>query len=205
MAWYDRFAAIYDTSVERLYVDARQAAAEALELEAGCAVLDVPCGTGQSMRVLYDRAGERARYVGVDLSSGMLAKARAKVEDRSRVTWIEANAGALERATLGGPVDRLHIFLGLSVFDRWEQTFEHLFGLLEPGGWCVVVDCYAEKPGLQGRLVQWTAGADLTRRGWEPLQRRSQQFELRDLPSTWEHGGTLFLARGRKPGGPHGG
>lgn len=197
MPWYDWFSNVYDLSVERLYVDARREAVAALGLSPGDRVLDVPCGTGQSFAGLHTAVGDAGFVIGADLSSGMLDKARRRAGGAGQ--WHGVGAADLSLDRIGGPVQGLHVFLGLSVFDGWEEAFEHLFGLLAPGGRCVVVDVHAPRPGLQGRLVQLTARADLTRRTWEPLERLSVGFERRELSSSWEHGGTLFLASGSRP------
>jgi ubiquinone/menaquinone biosynthesis C-methylase UbiE len=207
MGWYDLFSNFYDRSLEPLYRETRRAAAEALELEPGHAVLDLPCGTGQSFAELADRVTPAGVVLGVDFSQGMLDKAQAKID---RAAWahvhvIQSDVHALDGArleqTIGrAHVDRLHVFLGLTAFPRWEQAFENLWSLLAPGGRCVIVDVHAERPSFQGRMVNLVARADIRRRGWEPLERVADGYERRELPSLREHGGQLFLARGRKPG-----
>ncbi|MDD9938891.1 MAG: class I SAM-dependent methyltransferase [Myxococcales bacterium] len=202
MALYDVFSKFYDASVERLYVEHRELAALALDAAAGHKVLDVPCGTGQSFAHLVPGKVGGA-LIGVDSSAGMLKRAEARVEQESwaGVHLLQRSATALSADDLQGlcPVDRLHIFLGMSVFDVMDGTFDHLWSLLAPGGRCVVVDVHAERPGLQGKLVNLIAGADIRRRFWEPLERVCADFELRDLPHHPKHGGQIMLASGRKP------
>ena len=201
MRWYDWFAGFYDRSLERLYRDARSAAAEALRVAPEHAVLDLPCGTGQSFNDLAPRC---AALVGVDLSAGMLRQARRRADEHgwTHVHLLERDVHALSPADLAvaGPrIDRLLVFLGLSTFPRWEMAFEHLWQLLAPGGRCVVVDVHAARLGLQGRMVNLVAGADIRRRTWEPLARLSAGFTRADLPHRREHGGQIFLAVGDKP------
>ena len=203
MGWYDLFAPFYDASVERLYREQRAAAAEALDLGGGpLALLDLPTGTGQSLPYL---AGEGRTIIGVDFSEGMLRQAKKRVakEALPGVHLLRGDARSLSAQDLApaevSQVDRLHIFLGLSAFPDWEQAFENLWGLLAPGGLCAVVDVYAEKPGFQGKMVEWVAKAELSRRTWEPLERLAEDFQKVPLPSLPDHGGDLFLATGRKP------
>ena len=87
----------------------------------------------------------------------------------------------------------------MTAFPRYEEAFERLFGLLAPGGRAVVVDVYAQKLGLQGRLVNLVARADIRRPAWEPLERLCEDFEKVELSTDWRLGGTLWLASGRKP------
>lgn len=169
-------------------------------------MLDLPCGTGQSFDGIVSRIRPGGRLVGADLSEGMLARAAKRASTRELAEVVTARGdvrsfGAGELRALGvARLDRLHVFLGLTAFPDWEASFERLFGLLAPGGRCVVVDVYAEKPTFQGRMVNLVARADITRRTWEPLERLSIGFTRRDLPSLPDHGGQLFLATGTRAG-----
>lgn len=207
MSWYDVFSNFYDASLERLYAGDRLRAAEALELTPGVSVLDVPCGTGQSFGALARGVGETGIVLGVDASAGMLrsAKARCARDGLTRVHLLEADAGALNAAALAAAAggsrrwDRLHVFLGMSVFPDPERCFARLWELLAPGGKCVLVDVYAERLGLQGWLVNRLANADIRRRFWEPLERVGVGFSVVDLPFRAQHGGQIKLAQARKP------
>jgi ubiquinone/menaquinone biosynthesis C-methylase UbiE len=201
LAWYDWFSNFYDASLERLYHDARLAAAAALQAEPHHALLDLPCGTGQSFDALAPKV---AALVGVDLSEGMLRRARTRVAAHGwpHVRLLRCDVHALALADLHLPtprLDRLHVFLGLSTFPRWEAAFEHLWSLLVPGGRCVVVDVHSARPGLQGRMVNLVAGADIRRRTWEPLERLAVDFTREDLSHRRQHGGQIFLAACDKP------
>ena len=202
MAWYDFFSAFYDASLEKHYREQRVLATAALDLQPGSVVLDLPCGTGQSFPGLCSGVGPTGRVLGVDLSAGMLRQAQGRVSrtSLSGVTLARADAKTLDLSALGGArPDRLHIFLGMSVFPEPAATFTHLWSLLSPGGRCVIVDCHAETLSFQGRMVNLLAGADIRRRSWEPLSAVGAQFERRELPSLPLHGGQLFLATAVKP------
>ena len=208
MGWYDIFALYYDLGVESLYVDARKAAVAALDLSPGAAVLDLPVGTGQSLDGLSAAVGPGGHVLGVDLSSGMLRKAEARVRKRALagVELVQSDVHAVDgelvqRAIGRADVDRVHVFLGMSTFPRWEEAFERLWAVLSPGGRFVIVDVYAEKPGLQGKMVELTARADLTRQSWTALEAVSIDFVRRELSDDWRHGGALWLATGLKPPG----
>lgn len=204
MAWYDFFSAFYDNALEPLYAEQRLLAAEALSLEPGMSVLDVPCGTGQSFGAIAAKLG-RGALVGIDGSAGMLRRAAARTTPPGvAITTLHARAEALDHAALqaalesGARIDRLHVFLGMTVFADMEAAFERLWSLLAPGGCAVIVDVHATQLGLQGHAVNLIAGADIRRRFWEPLQARASRFELRDLPFNARHGGQIKLAVGDK-------
>jgi ubiquinone/menaquinone biosynthesis C-methylase UbiE len=208
MTWYDTFSNFYDTSLERLYAEHRQLAAAALQLDPAARILDIPCGTGQSFAALSAGLGAEGKVLGVDVSRGMIAKAEARIK-RDRLGHVQvrqASAAEIDHAAIGGTwkdphtrITHLHVFLGMSVFREMDETFEHLWGLLDPGGRCVLVDVHAAQLGVQGWLVNQIAGADIRRHFWEPLEKRAAAFERRDLPYSRQHGGQIMLAVGVKP------
>jgi ubiquinone/menaquinone biosynthesis C-methylase UbiE len=208
MRWYDVFSGFYDRSLEPLYRQQRALAIEALAIESDSLVLDLPCGTGQSFDEITVRLNPEhgGALVGVDLSAGMLRHAARRV---ARHGWTnvrllehdvhDLDRDALAKAGVDRAPDRLHIFLGMSAFPEHERAFERLWGLLAPGGRCVVVDVHAERLGFQGRMVNLVARADIRRHGWAPLERLARDYERRELPSLPQHGGQMFLATGTKP------
>ncbi|MBX3226532.1 MAG: methyltransferase domain-containing protein [Labilithrix sp.] len=198
MAWYDVFSRFYDASLEPLYREQRARAAEMLRLEEGSFVLDLPCGTGQS----FSKLAAAGRVVGVDLSDGMLREAKRRVErDGLRgVSLLAKDAATLTIDDLGGAApDRLHVFLGMTVFPDHEAVFERLWSVLAPGGRCVIVDVHAAEPRFQGKMVEWLARADLRRRFWEPLERRGAGYVREDLTFDRRHGGQIMIAAADKP------
>lgn len=207
MGWYDVFARFYDASLEGQYVEQRAAATEALELSPGLHVLDVPCGTGQSFDGIAPAIADGGMLVGADLSGGMLGRARARVQRHGwkHVHLVESDVHALDDDAIAKQVgralsfDRLHVFLGMTAFPSWEDAFANLWNLLAPGGRAVIVDVHADEPGFQGRMVNLVARADITRPWWTPLEAVARDYERTELPSTWQHGGKIFLATGIKP------
>lgn len=206
MAWYDVFSSFYDKSLEKLYAEQRIQAAAALKLKEGLRVLDLPCGTGQSFDAVRHAIGGKGALLGVDASQGMLARAKARVDAHgwSNVSLLHARADELAAAevneALGGrPPQRILCFLGLTAFDDWEASFDHMWSLLAPGGRLVIVDVHAERPGFQGKMVEWIAQADLKRQVWAPLEARSKGFTFERFHAHWQHGGDVVIAAGDKP------
>jgi len=191
VGYYDLFSSFYDASVERHYVELRPLAAQALELEPGMTVLDVPTGTGAMLPLL----GDAGTVYGVDASAGMLKRAAAK--DCANAALFHADVCALPAEI--PQVDRILVFLGMSAFPDMQAAFDHLWDRLKAGGRMVIVDVYAEKLGFQGRMVNLTARAEIRRKSWEPLERVGLSFTKSDLPSTAAHGGQMFCATATKP------
>jgi ubiquinone/menaquinone biosynthesis C-methylase UbiE len=210
VGWYDVFSGFYDRSLEPLYRAQRESAAEALRIEPRSIVLDLPCGTGQSFDAIAARLGKEGAIVAVDVSAGMLARARSRADrlGLTNVTTLASDVHAIDRASIaqalgrpagdGAVIDRLHVFLGLTAFPRYEEAFARLWDLLAPGGRCAIVDVHADPIGFQGRMVNLVARADITRRWWEPLERVASEYARIDLPSRPEHGGRISLATGAK-------
>lgn len=134
-AHYDARAATYDASgMHRALADL---VAE-VSGDPGGLVVDVATGTGLVLRAIAARHPE-ARLVGVDLSPGMLAVARAALP---QAQLVQADATALpvahESASLVTCVTALHLLAEPAMaFDEWARA-------LRPGG----------------RLVTATFGAD---------------------------------------------
>ncbi|MCZ9347820.1 methyltransferase domain-containing protein [Streptomyces sp. TRM76130] len=95
-------------------------------------VLDLGCGTGASTAALA-AALPAARITGVDVSAGMLRRARAKTWP-SRVRFVHAPAEGLEGAGVRGPFDAVfaaYLFRNLSDPDT---VLRAVRALLAPGG-----------------------------------------------------------------------
>ncbi|MBX7194785.1 MAG: methyltransferase domain-containing protein [Sandaracinaceae bacterium] len=207
MAWYDVFSNFYDASLEGLYRPFREAAASRLALAPGQLVLDAGCGTGQSLDVLSPAVGSSGRVVGVDLSAGMLARARSRAAQKGldNVRLVEGSLLTLERAQLtehlpsGRGFDRALAFLVMSALPEWETASARVWELVEPGGTMMIVDANTESIGLQGHLVNLMARADIRRRVWSHLERVSEGFVLERLAAPYSVGGDIVIARGTKP------
>ena len=204
--WYDLFSLVYDRALEDLYAPFRPAAVDALRLSPGASVLDLPCGTGQSLDLLAPAVGPSGSVLGVGASAGMLRQARRRVE---RAGWghvalrqaraADVDADVLDEGLGQCEVDGVLCALGLTALPEWEATFDRLFALLRPGGRFVLFDVYAPDRTRQTRAVEWVARADLARRAWHPLARRCRDAERRVQPADpATFGGELYVAAGTK-------
>ncbi len=73
---YSAYSGVYDRIFGKVFQDSREVLAGSLELRQGSRVLEVGVGTGLVLP-LYP---SHSRVTGIDLSEGMLAKARERVE-----------------------------------------------------------------------------------------------------------------------------
>jgi len=88
VAGYDAWSTSYDDYDNPMIVMADRALADLLPRIRDLSVLELGCGTGRNAEALLGAGA--ARYVGVDSSPGMLARAKARALD-ARATWICAN------------------------------------------------------------------------------------------------------------------
>ena len=83
---YTRYAGVYD----RIATDApfvaglRERVADALALGRGDVVVEMGCGTGANFPVLRDRVGPGGTVIGLDVSAGVVERARTRIE---RAGW----------------------------------------------------------------------------------------------------------------------
>jgi SAM-dependent methyltransferase len=92
---YDRWAASYDAADNPLVAMATLALGHATRHWAGAAVLELGCGTGRNARQILD-AGAR-RYVGIDGSPEMLARARQRLAGDGRARFAVADLAQAPR------------------------------------------------------------------------------------------------------------
>lgn len=144
-ARYDQIAGFYDATAGQSVADPGTAALLDLAGDvSGGKILDVPCGQG---RVARELAARGAQVTGLDISAGLLAKARAHEARRPEgITYVLADAtapGVLDGETFGGAVCNY----GLTDIDdldgllanlaRWVPVGWFVFSLLHPcfPGW----------------------------------------------------------------------
>lgn len=208
MKWYDIFSNFYDNSLEKLYFSSRQRAIELLDLQDNQTVIDIACGTGANFKNIKESNNKVTLY-GTDYSSGMLKKGQDSIEKNSwKNTYLfQADARTLTLSSIEKytnkklSFDRVICVLGLSVIPEWEIVVDNLIGLLNENGKIVIVDVFAEKRNLNTWLVEKVAKADLNRKIWQTLERKTDNFHQEYLPvKESKVGGKLFVAVGTKRG-----
>lgn len=128
----ENWAALAD-KFERARQAHRAALLSAAGLAAGEHVLDVGCGNGAST-LEAGVAAAPGRVVGIDLSSAMLAKARARAAaaELSNVSFVQADAQV--HVFEPGLFDVVISNSGAMFFDDQVAAFTNLHGALTPGG-----------------------------------------------------------------------
>jgi ubiquinone/menaquinone biosynthesis C-methylase UbiE len=150
---YNRIAAFIPFFDWALFMPAglRNRAVDRLNLRRGDRVLDVGCGTGRNFSFLRDAVGPEGRICGVDLSEGMLRKAR-KLCHRNQWTnfvLIEADAADYVSQEL---FDGALFSFSYNTMPNHRSVLLQVWKQLRPGGRLVVVDAKVPK-GVLGRLI----------------------------------------------------
>lgn len=206
MKWYDLFSNIYDSSLEKLYFGSRERAIELLDLKPGQTVIDIACGTGANFKHLKAKSRGLEIY-GTDFSEGMLRKAQLAIEKNNweSIHLFQADARELSPSFVNQKInkelgfDRVICALGLSVIPEWEDVLDKMLTLLKESGRIVIVDVFAEKRSLNTWLVEKFARADLNRKIWQTLEKKTNDFHHEYLPvKESKVGGKLFVATGKK-------
>jgi ubiquinone/menaquinone biosynthesis C-methylase UbiE len=129
----------------------RRKAVERLQLRPGNRVLEIGCGTGLNLPFLRTAVGPTGTVHGVDISTGMLAKAGDLC---ARNGWSNINLQQQDAAEFSAPEPLDGVMFGLSynTIPHHLAVLQHAWTLLRPGGRLVVMDAKLP-PGLGGRLI----------------------------------------------------
>ena len=115
--------------------DEHRIARALLELDAGDAVLDVACGTGNFTRGFARAVGPEGLAVGIDVSETMLARAMSDTESAGladRTAYVRGNAQ--EMPFVDGVFDGVCCFAALHLFADPSRALDRMAALLAPGG-----------------------------------------------------------------------
>jgi ubiquinone/menaquinone biosynthesis C-methylase UbiE len=150
---YDRIAHLIPLFDRLLFLpwNLRKNAAGKLGLSPGDCVLDVGCGTGRNFPYLRDAAGPTGRIYGVDISRGMLRKAR-QLRDSNGWRNIELTECDIAEYSAPVPLDAALFSLSYNTMPHHRAVLRHVWKQLRPGGRLVIMDAKVP-PGLGGRLI----------------------------------------------------
>ena len=213
---YDRMNTIMTAGRDEAW---RRAARDAAALRPGDAAVDVACGTGKLAALLADAVGPFGRVEAVDLSEGMIGRARRRYRDMVQLHFRAANALALPYAD--GEFDAATIAFGLRNLADFEAGFREMARVVRPGGWVVCLElslprwrAWARLYHASFRLVAPLAAAVVARQGRayrylpdslddfpaaEQLAATMQSAGLSDVTFRRLTAGVVALHRGRVP------
>ncbi len=171
---YRRQRHVYDLT-RKYYLLGRDELIAGLAAGPGARVLEVGCGTGRNL-ILAARRFPSAHFTGIDISTEMLATARANVARAGlsdRITLAEGDATAFDAAALsdGTGFDRVFLSYTLSMIPDWQAALSQGARALAPGGRLDLVD-FGQQERLPApfrrALFAWLARFDVTPRAALP-------------------------------------
>lgn len=153
-ARYDRIAGLINFIDWLLFVPPhfRGQAARRLALQPGHRVLEIGCGTGRNFEFLQEAVGPRGRIYGVDLSAGMLAKARELCAQKQ---WsnVELVQGDAAEYVAPEPLDAVLFGLSYNTMPHHLVVLRHALQQLRPGGRVVIMDGKVPGGGFAGKVI----------------------------------------------------
>jgi len=203
ISYYNKFSKVYDwLSPKWYYHNARNYAIQQLQLKQGQTVLNLPCGTGQNFEYFQKYLNETGLIIGIDLSDGMLKKAKKKKEanDWQNIQIYKGNATKItndwlkKNTSVQTKVDAIICDLGLSGFPKWKMVIDNMLELLKPNGLLVIMDWYVPKPTLRGEFIKWIGGGEVNRPIYQYLETKVANFSV---DTSFNRGG-VFVATGIK-------
>ncbi|MBC7280724.1 class I SAM-dependent methyltransferase [Hoeflea sp.] len=107
-------------------------AIDALDARAGEVVLDIGCGTGQTLLQLAGRVGVSGQVIGVDLAPLLLDIAARRTASLGQVSLRQADATFLDLPSAS--VDAVFSRFGVMAFANAVAAFSNFYRMLRPSG-----------------------------------------------------------------------
>ena len=198
---YDRLAAIYPIFDWLLWLPRGicNEAVRRMSLVPGGHVLEIGCGAGRNFAAILGAIGSEGHLYGVDLSEGMLARARALCE---RSGWHNVELMRCEASEYSLPerADAVLFSLSYSVILNHDAALRHAWMQLRPGGCVVVLDGKRHR-GTLGKLLgpigvllsEATVLGNPNKRPWEDLRAFTGDVVIEEFG-----GGSYYLCVARK-------
>lgn len=147
---YDQWAEHYDDEDPTVLLD-QPFLLSMLKPFAGCLILDLGCGTGRYLRL----ASRDAAVIGLDLSRGMLERARRQTPADAGARWVQAS---VELMPFGPQTfDRIVSGLVLDHVHDLSACFLGIASALRPGGRAIVTGVHPDMQRKTGSTVRFTA------------------------------------------------
>lgn len=151
--WYDVIAG----STEKKY---RDWGLEKLFAQPGEKILEIGFGTGHCLVSLAQAVGPTGRVTGLDISDGMLAIARQRLQSEGLAERADLHLGDAAKLDFieAGTLDGVFMSFTLELFDNPEipRVLQEIHRILKPGGRLAVVSMTkTNPPGMAVRMYEW--------------------------------------------------
>ncbi len=132
--WLSRFYDLLTAAFERKYAEM---ALERLSVKGGGTVLEIGFGSGRCLRRIAQSVGKSGKAYGIDISSGMLAVTRRRLEKAQLMDRVELHCGdAVSLPYDNNTFDAVFMSFTLELFDTPEipKVLDELKRVLKPRG-----------------------------------------------------------------------
>ncbi len=129
----------------------RRKTIEALRLGKGNNVLEVGCGTGKNLKLLSDAVGNEGTVFGIDVSKGMLERAKT-LREQNTLLNVELVCSDAAKYTAPKKLNGALFSLSYATMIERKQVLENTWRLLEPNGRVVIMDAQFP-PGAAGKIM----------------------------------------------------
>ncbi|MGL4293214.1 MAG: bifunctional demethylmenaquinone methyltransferase/2-methoxy-6-polyprenyl-1,4-benzoquinol methylase UbiE [Bacteroidales bacterium] len=134
---YDKLNITLSMGIDRLW---RRSAMKALQAYEPARILDVATGTGD-LAILEAKKLNPDNVTGIDLSEGMLAIGRQKVEEAGLGNKITLDCqDCLDLKFADNTFDAITVAFGVRNFEELEKGFNEMYRVLKPGGVLLVLE-----------------------------------------------------------------
>lgn len=158
---YDVHSMFYDATFGRLVKRRIERAINHMNIADTDRVLDLGIGTGVSLNFYPNRG----RIIGVDLSAGMLRKAREKLRERGLDHAVVFQANALELPFADDTFDHVFISHVISVVSDPYRLVQEAQRVAKPGARIVIVNHFQSTNRFIALIEKWACPL-CTKLGW---------------------------------------
>lgn len=159
-AFYDKISGVYDLLAEHSEGPVSRTGLEKLSPAPGERALEIGYGTGHCLVQLAEAVGPQGKVFGIDLSEGMRARARERLEKEHLIDGVELSCGdATYLPYPDGSMDAVFMNFTLELFDTLEipRVLAECKRVLRAGGRIGVVAITKEgKEGFAVEAYEWT-------------------------------------------------
>ncbi|MBP5558560.1 MAG: bifunctional demethylmenaquinone methyltransferase/2-methoxy-6-polyprenyl-1,4-benzoquinol methylase UbiE [Bacteroidales bacterium] len=136
---YDRLNHIMSLGIDRSW--RRRAIKEIVCADSAQEILDIACGTGDFSIAIAKAMGPASHVTGVDISEGMLAVMREKLDAEGLEDRVGCGQGDSEAMGFAdASFDRAAIAFGIRNFEHREKALREILRVLKPGGKLVILE-----------------------------------------------------------------
>lgn len=173
----------------------RRIAVDRLQLHPGDQVLDIGCGTGIDIPLLYHRVGSEGRVVGIDISKGMICRARKRISRNPSVSIPLVQGNALYLPFESKSFDAVFCDYLISTVNA-VKAIKEAFRVAKPGASMVFADDRLPSGWFASPLKAMTG---FFRHGYFNSAVAGMEFLRTNLSSvkiTNHHAGLIFIISG---------